>query len=272
MSRIKPKTITSVSKIIGELLTGSQITQMFNQLNLPDFDAIKQRPYTSTKWRRLEESIQTMCNHNKNANPLFKVIEYVMQPADFINNPEGWKSNKKSLNSILMFHGYEVNDSGKVAKTKVIKTFTDAQKRLKSFNDKLNNYEIHSEIFKYCTPELFEENYFHAIFEASKGVLDRVRDIAESNLDGNQLIDKSFNLGRPMVLIRNNMLNSQDEKSAYNGLKSLLKTIVYLYRNPNAHNPKLYDVKSETDAITAFTLMSLAHKTLDNCVNVRDFT
>ena len=66
------------------------------------------------------------------------------------------------------------------------------------------------------------------------------------------------------------MLITQTDKSKYQGLKSLLNTIVYLYRNPNAHEPKLYDVTSETDAVTALTLMSLANSLLDDCINVRD--
>lgn len=272
MSKITNKTIIDISKVLGNLLTGSEITTMLNDLNLPNYDSINNRPYTSTKWKRLNESIHSACRTSQSAKPLFKAIEYVMSPSNFMDSPEDWYFNKNNLNKLLIFHGFEIVDSGKISKTKVVKTFSGAQKRLKSFNDKLDSYDIHQEIFKYCTVELFEQNYFHAIFEASKGILDRVRLISESNLDGNSLINENFKLNQPIILIRNNLLESSDDRSAYNGLKSLLKTIVYLYRNPKAHNPKLYDVTSETDAITAFTLMSLAHKTLDNCINVRDIT
>ena len=59
------------------------------------------------------------------------------------------------------------------------------------------------------------------------------------------------------------------EKSQYQGLKSLLNTICYLYRNPTAHSPKMYDDRNERDAIQALLLISMAHVQLDKCICVR---
>jgi len=123
---------------------------------------------------------------------------------------------------------------------------------------------------KYCREENFNQDYFHAIFESSKGLSQRDRDISDLNTNGNELIQDAFSINTPKILIKGNMLNNKTDKSLYNGLKNLLKTIVSLYRNPSAHMPKLYDPKSETDAITVFTLISLAHRILDECINVRD--
>lgn len=53
------------------------------------------------------------------------------------------------------------------------------------------------------------------------------------------------------------------------GLKHLLLSIAQLYRNTNAHSLKLYNPNNLNDAITALTLMSLAHNLLDNCSNAR---
>lgn len=262
--------ITSISKIIGEILTGSKITSMFQILDFPDFDIIHSRPATSTKWRRLEESISSKCISTKSAKPLFSVIQYVMKPQNFIDSPDEWFSSTKSINSQLIFYGFELTDSGKIRKINAVESFSEAKKRLASFEDKLSLYEIHPEIYKYCREELFVENYFHAILEASKGIMDRVRDISELDKDGTTLIDLAFRKKQPLVLIEGNKLLTLTEQSEYSGLKSLLNTIVYLYRNPQAHEAKLYNPKSETDAVTAFNLMSLAHRILDNCINVRE--
>lgn len=263
--------IESVSRILADEIKGSQITTMFHALSLPDFDKINNRPVTSTKWRRINESLIVALNKGKSSQPLLKVIEYVMNPQNYIDKPgDCWNSLKRALNSHLIFYGFEVNDAGKVQVIDAPISFTDAKKRLKSFNDKLSVYDIHEELLIYCREELFVDDYFHAIFEASKGVLDQVRKLSELSDDGNSLIDKAFINKHPTVLIRNNMLQTLTEVSEYNGLKSLLKTIVYFYRNPQAHESRLYNPKSETDAITAFNLMSLAFRILDNCVNVRD--
>ncbi len=280
MKSIDSKCVESVSRILGELVTGSEITSMFEVLNLPDFDinrtnearrvAPLARPIISTKWRRINESIVKVCVSSHSATPFFSVIEYIMRPQEFMENPELWTKTLSSINSHLMFYGYELGDNGKIAKVSAPTTFGEAQLRLQSLDDRLSKLEIHPEILKYCKEELLTDNYFHAILEASKGLLDRVRRMSETTDDGNTLINNTFSLKHPLIVIRGNMLETQTERSKYSGLKSLLNTVVYLYRNPNAHEPKLYDVTSETDAITAFTLMSLAHKTLDNCSNVRD--
>lgn len=262
--------IESISKILAEEITGNQITTMFQALHLLDFDKIDNRP-TSTKWRRINESVIDACNKQRTNQPLFEVIKYVMNPQNYIDRSDDyWNNLKRTLNSHLIFYGFEVSDSGNVQVIDAPKTFTDAKKRLKSFGDKLSSYDMHKDVLIYCREELFVDDYFHAIFEASKGVLDRVKKLSELSDDGNTLINNAFSTKRPIILIKGNFIQTQTERSEYNGLKSLLQTIVYLYRNPQAHELKLYNPKSETDAITAFSLMSLAFRTLDNCVNVRD--
>lgn len=271
MSRsIDPIVIESVCKILGELTKGYKITIMFQSLKIYDHDsATAGRPIT-TKWKRLRDAIIHECNNQKSAKPFFQVIEYIMNPIDFVNDLNGWENNKRDLNAYLLFYGYVLTDSGKIQQTDSVETVNDAHKRLLSFQNKLKMYEIHPRVLEFCQEELFQENYFHAILEASKSVFQRVRDISELELDGSKLIQQALSTKQPVILIKGNMLSSETDRSMYNGLKNLIETIVSLYRNPTAHSPKLYDESSETDAITAFTLMSLAHRILDNCFNVRD--
>lgn len=265
---IDNKIIEYVSRILAEELTGSKIDTMFELLNLPNFDQLE-RGFTSTKWRRINESVLDKCKKTNSAAPFFSVIQYVVTPSTYINNPEHWKNLLKDINSQLMFYGFEVNDAGKIIKIETVESFNDAQRRLKSFTERLSAYEIHPEILKYCQNELFSDNYFHAILEASKGLLHRLRELSGLDLDGSTLVNEAFIVKNPVIVIKENKIESLTEKSAYNGLKSLLNTIVYLYRNPKAHEPKLYNPSSESDAVTAFTLMSMAHSILDNCIRVR---
>ncbi|MTV82201.1 TIGR02391 family protein [Secundilactobacillus folii] len=274
MKPIDENCIENVSKILAELTTGSKITVMFQKLGLKDFDETRRKQNSlltnSTKWRRIKESIISGCQLSNDAKPLFNVISYIMNPPDFFQDPDKWHRTLQSLNEKLMFYGYEINDAGEVESVNVPKTFSEAQRRLQTLKNRLSKLDVHPEILKYCNSELLQENYFHAIFEASKCVLQKIRDISELNDDCNSLVNECFNTKRPIVLIKGNMLKTQTEKSKYLGLKSLLNTIVYLYRNPKAHDPKLYDVTSETDAITALTLMSLAYGLLEKCINVRN--
>lgn len=267
--KIDNKIIELISIILAEELTGSKIDIMFNNLNFNNFDKTLNRKYTSTKWIRLNETIIHECNKINKATPLFRTIEYITQPSEYIDNPNQWKTLLTAINKKLMFYGFEVNDSGKVIKTESVTSFNEAQKRLASFTERLSHYKIHSEVTKYCTDELFAENYFHAILEASKGLFERIRQLSGSSSDGSTLINEVFINKKPVIVINGNKIETLTEKSEYNGLKSLLNTIVYFYRNPKAHEPKLYNPSYESDAITAFTLISMAHFILDNCIRVR---
>lgn len=262
--------IESICRILGELTSGYKITIMFQNLNFYDHDIITAGKPISTKWKRLRDAIIQECNNKKSAKPFFHVIEYIMKPIDFVKDSDAWRINKNDINIYLLFYGFELTDTGKVIQTTSVETVNDAHKRLLSFQNKLDMYEIHPHVLEFCKEELFHKNYFHAILEASKSVFQRVRDISELELDGSKLIHQALSTKQPVILIKGNMLKSETERSTYNGLKNLIETIISLYRNPTAHSPKLYDETSETDAITAFTLMSLAHRILDNCFNVRD--
>lgn len=81
-----------------------------------------------------------------------------------------------------MFYGFELTDYGKIIQTTAVESVADAQKRLQLFQNKLDMYEIHQNGFaNSATKNWFPNNYFHAILEASKSVLQRVREM-ELNL------------------------------------------------------------------------------------------
>lgn len=271
MKKINNIVIEEIARILAEELTGSKITKMFAELNLYNFDQdIHKKEFTnSTKWRRINESVLDACRKSKSATPFFKTIEYVTQPEKYMTNPTAWRELLTSLNIHLIYYGFKVSDSGKIVKTKAATSFSDAQKRSKSLNDKFNELNLHPSILKYANSELLHENYFHAILEASKGLLDRIRKLSGLETDGNTLVNQCFNKKKPIILIQGNYLKNLNEQGSYDGLKSLLNSIVFLYRNPRAHEPKLYDETSMDDAITAFVMISLANKKLDNCINVR---
>lgn len=260
--------IENISKILADELTGSKITKMFYEIGLCNFDANK--PFTSTKWRRINESVLYKCKMDNSAKPLFKTIEYVAKPQNYIKSPKEWSNLLININEQLIFYGYKLNDSGKIEKTQVANSFKDAQERLKSLNSKLKDLKIHPEVLKFCNKELINENYFHAILEASKSVVERVKQISELDVDGNRLINQAFDYKHPIILIRKNYLTTEAQRGEYKGLKALLNAIIFFYRNPKAHDPKIYNDESLDDAVTAFTLMSLAQNKLDNCINVRD--
>ncbi|MCT8138602.1 TIGR02391 family protein [Anaerobacillus sp. CMMVII] len=172
---------------------------------------------------------------------------------------------KQKVNFQLRFYGFELNDAGKVVTTTETNTFSEALERSQSLIEKLEPYNIHPTVIEYCKPELLQKNYFHAIHEASKSTLSRIRQMNHSTADGAKLIEKTFSTKTPSLIINGNILQSDSEKNEYNALKHLLLTINFSYRNSTSHQVKIYNPKSELDATTALILISKAHHLLDKC-------
>ena len=61
------------------------------------------------------------------------------------------------------------------------------------------------------------------------------------------------------------IVRTDSEKSEFTGVKELLEAIFHLVRNPTAHTPKINWKVDETKALDILTLISFAHKYLDEC-------
>ena len=108
-----------------------------------------------------------------------------------------------------------------------------------------------------------QDNYFHAVFEASKGLAQRIRDMTGVQADGARLIDRVFSIERPLLAL--NTLKTETEKSEHKGYSALLKGCFAAVRNPLAHEPKIM-WEGEDDAADYLSLISLLHRKLDQCV------
>jgi len=125
---------------------------------------------------------------------------------------------------------------------------------------------MHQEVHKYCRKELMQKNYFHAVFEASKGLAQRIRELSGEQAEGAALIDKVFSVEKPILAF--NSLRTETEKSEHKGFAALLKGCFAAVRNPLAHEPKIL-WNGEDDAADYLTLISLLHRKLDVCVLTR---
>jgi uncharacterized protein (TIGR02391 family) len=142
----------------------------------------------------------------------------------------------------------------------------EAEQRTRTIRAKFAGRRIHPEVIKYCRVELLQENYFHAVFEAAKGLAQRIRDMSSVHLDGAALVDQVFSVERPVLAF--NTLQTETERSEHKGFAALLKGCFSAVRNPLAHQPKLL-WQGEDDAADYLSLISLLHRKLDDCVLTR---
>ena len=140
-------------------------------------------------------------------------------------------------------------------------TLKGARARAGVLRSKLEDRGSHSEIFKYCKSELLEENYFHAVLEAIKGIADRIRELSGLTSDGAELVNKAFSIKSPVLAINN--LSTETEQSEQKGFSNILVGIFGAVRNPTAHAPKISWIMTEQDSLDIFAMISFIHRKLD---------
>jgi uncharacterized protein (TIGR02391 family) len=129
----------------------------------------------------------------------------------------------------------------------------------------LTNRGVHADVLLYCRAELLRENYFHAVFEATKSIAAKIRSLSGLTSDGAMLAQEAFGLpkdGSPPILTIND-LKTDTDRGEQRGFTNLLIGFFGTVRNPLAHNPKIEWPMEETDALDILTMASLIHRKLD---------
>jgi uncharacterized protein (TIGR02391 family) len=247
--------VESLARLLGECGSGSDISRVLQNRGIRDDSG------ESTKWRRLYAIFLACQREDKSANRVLDFIKSLLVPARFVGKNQEFEAHRQQLNTILAFSGLEYGKDGQFRRCNAVATLDQAEARARTIRAKFQGRSIHAEVLKYCRAELLQDNYFHAVFEASKGLAQRIRDISGVQLDGAALVDKVFASERPILAI--NSLRTETEKSEHKGFASLLKGCFAGIRNPLAHEPKIL-WHGEDDAADYLSLISLLHRKLDD--------
>lgn len=141
-------------------------------------------------------------------------------------------------------------------------TLRGARERAGALRAKLEDRKAHEEVFNYCKAELVDENYFHAVLEAVKGIAQRIRNMASLTTEGAELFNTVFSVKQPILQI--NHLTTETEISEQKGFSNMLIGLFGAVRNPIAHAPKTYWPMNEQDALDILSTVSFNHRKLDN--------
>ncbi|MXV52671.1 TIGR02391 family protein [Pedobacter sp. HMF7647] len=239
-------------------LTGSEIGHILVNSGINDVDPL------NSKRRRLFNAFAGWQNQHQCSNHILKFIQYALQPARYIGNKELHRSRLFEVNKRLSFLGMELLETGKYRMVEKTQTISEDEQRAGRFKEKLELRNSHAFIFKYCLPELLVDNYFHAVFEATKSVADRLRAMTGLYADGNALAETIFSTDKP--LIRINLMQNATDRSEHIGLCNLIKGMFGVIRNATAHEPKLTFVIDEEAALDMMNVVSFIHKRLDQAI------
>lgn len=255
--------LEAVCKVLGDTangLTGGEIERLLQGRGIAD-------PGPITKWQRLHQALFAQQARDRCANNVVAFIADAMAPARYLNSRQLFETRRAALNAALAFVGMSVRDDGNVERRDVAKTLSEAEGRASLLRRALQDRKVHPEVLKFCRAELLEDNYFHAVLEATKSVADRLRGLSGLSEDGNELADKALMpgaVGHPRLAI--SACSNESERSEQKGFAWLVKGLFGAFRNPTAHAPRISWAMSEQDALDILSTISYVHRRLDNAI------
>jgi uncharacterized protein (TIGR02391 family) len=264
-AKISPQVLEAICRAVGDIgqgLSGTDINKYLQDCSIdnptPDI----------TKWKRMYNALGQKQHYAGNANDILRFVQLSLHPSRFITfGNEYFEGVVNSVNRPLSFIGLELGVDGTFRNTIVSRTINDAQKRADTLLHKLEARAVHNDIYKYCRAELLADNYFHAVFETTKGVADRLRYLANLTSDGAPLVNEVFASSKPILIINN--FTTETDISEHKGFANLLIGFFGMFRNTTAHAPKTSWVMTEQDALEIMTIASLCHRKLDKAQKIR---
>jgi uncharacterized protein (TIGR02391 family) len=251
--------LQELCKVLGDSATGTELTRLLADARVDDSVG-----EGATKWRRLHAALAERQRRDGHANAVCGFIRRVMEPVRFSDAPESYDAMREALNIRLAFAGLRVRDDGQVVRVEMSRTLTEAQERADALKARLKERKVHPDVLRFCRPELVQKNYFHAVFEATKSVAEKIRTLSGYTSDGSRLVDDALGIGSSgMPALAFNMLSNETERSEHAGLTMLIKGMFGTFRNTTAHAPKITWPIGLEDALDLLTLASLLHRRLD---------
>lgn len=265
--------LKAICDVLGETNLGytrTELTRLLEQSNIKtlsdgrSYDGyMYQTGLNKRDW--LYNCLANEINIHRSLSRIYVFLEKALNPVAFTDETKRSKYEflLEGVNKALLMAGLKMSREGKLLEVVQAKTLDEVDRRVNSLKRQLYNRCIHSEVQRYCIKDYLRKDYYDAVFEAAKGLAERVRQITGLTTDGGNLFQTAFSKSDPYLFF--NRLQTDSEKSEFTGLKELLEAIFHLVRNPAAHTPKVNWKIDEAKALDVLTMISFAHKYLDQC-------
>jgi uncharacterized protein (TIGR02391 family) len=242
-------------------LTGTEIHQLLKRVGIAEVGG------GSNKRGALLEALRARQAQDRCGNNVVAFVLAAMDPVRYTGDRATFDSHRHDLNQVLAFCGYSLGENGKLQSVTVATTLSEAEERAGRLRAELRRRGVHSDVLAFCQPEFLKANYFHAVFEATKSVADKIRVKSDLSDDGSGLVEKAFGWGHAdMPLLAFNTLRTETERNEHLGLMNLMKGMFGAFRNVTAHAPKIHWPITEQDALDLLTIASLLHRRLDAAI------
>lgn len=268
MTAIPPfdeEVIEKIGAVLGHTnsgFTGPEIANLLRQARILD-------PGEMTKRHRVTEALRAEQARTRAGSCVVALLTTAMKPVRWSSDQPGFEAMRHDLNAVLAYAGLELMKDGRVHRRSVARTHDQDTATSRRLRDETQRRGGHAQVFRYCTRELVADDCFGAVFEATKGLAERVRHLTGLDLDGHRLVDAAFSTGGQGPMVAFNGLRSDTERNEQAGLANLMKGLFSAFRNPAAHEPRILWHVSEPDALDLLSTLSLVHRRLDAAVVLR---
>lgn len=248
--------LRNLSDAIAGMLTHSKITEYFANSNIQERGG-------SNKTDRVYYAFRFVQQQDRCGNNVLAFVQKLLTPKRY-KDEKNFENDRSTINEILSYEGVAINERGDIISITKAKTISEAKERSSRLKRKVQGITIHSDILPFCDEEWLKEDYFHAILEITKSVADKIRQKSGLFLDGSELVDACFGLGkekRPLMAF--NTLRTLSEESEHKGFSSFIKGFFSMYRNPKAHTPRMTEDTQLSAMIEVLVVASIIHNKLD---------
>lgn len=250
-------TLRNLSDAIGGMLTHTEITEYFANSNIQEYGG-------SNKTDRLYYAFGFRQKQDRCGNNVLAFVQKLLTPKRY-KDEEKFENDRSIINEILSYEGIAINERGEIIYITKAKTISEAKERSFKLKRKAQGITIHSDILPFCDEEWLKEDYFHAILEMTKSVAEKMRQKSGLSLDGSELVDACFGLGKEKKpLMAFNRLENPSEESEHKGFSNFIKGFFSMYRNPKAHTPRMTEETQLSTMIEVLVVASIIHNKLDN--------
>lgn len=256
--------LIAICNILGHTtsgLTGSEIGRHLAILKVDD------HWQGSTKSRRLFEALSRRQEVDRCGNLVVAFICDVMNPVLYTDKPQIFEQRQFELNKVLILRGYQLADDGRICIKEVAKTLTETEERAGKLRQELKRRNVHPDVLAFCSAEIIQNDYFHAVFEATKSIAEKIRCKSGLQTDGARIVDEAFGIGGAgLPYLAFNTLQTESERTEHIGFMNIIKGVFGVFRNIHAHTPRVKLNVSEQETLDILTILSYIHRRLDGVV------
>lgn len=264
--RFSDNELMEISKVLGDTasgFTGREIGALLATCGFPD-------PGEITKRDRLFQGLRAgQAGGDGSGAKIASLVQEAMDPVRYRTNRELFESRRYEMNVALAFAGIRIRPDGKLEPIPAAATLTEAEQRASKLRSELAHRGISGDVLRFCRPELLDGNYFHAVFEATKSVAQKLRDRTGLTLDGIALVEASLSITNNQTpMLAWNALATDTDRSEHRGVALMISGVFSYFRNLPAHVPKVgFRNVSEEEALEVLTIISFLHRRLDVAVS-----